>query len=61
MFVPPVVPAVNVLVTLIVDVKQPVPEPNVPELVYVKPVVIAIFNTTVASVVCPKLIVPTPN
>ena len=44
--VPPVVPQVNVLVTLIAaTVNPPVP-------VYVKPVSVAMLNTVVAAVVC---------
>jgi len=53
--VPPVVPKVNVLVTLMSGtVNPPVP-------VYVNPVAVAILNTVVAAVVCDNAIDPVPN
>ena len=53
--VPPVVPQVKVLVLLIAATVNP------PEPVYVKPVSVAILNTTVAAVVCVKLMFVLPN
>ena len=55
------VPNVNVLVTLIVDWKQPVPDPKVPLVVYVKLVVSAILNTVVPSVACARTILVAPK
>ena len=55
------VPKVNVLVTLIVDWKQPVPDPKVPLVVYVKPVAVAILNTVVPSVACARTILVAPK
>ena len=58
---PPVVPKVNVLVTLMVDWKTPVPDPYVPLLVYVKLVAVAMLKFTRANVVVLNTILPVPN
>ena len=52
--VPPVVPYVNILVTVIALLKPPVP-------VHVKLVTFAIDNTTCATDACVSTIEPTPN
>ena len=58
---PPVVPKVNVLVTLMVDWKPPVPDPYVPLLVLVKLVAVAMLKFTRANVVVLNTILPVPN
>ena len=58
---PPVVPNTNVLVVDIVDWKHPVPDPNVPLVVYVKPVAVAIFNTVCNAVVVANIILLEPK
>lgn len=58
---PPVVPKVNVLVTLMVDWKTPVPDPYVPLPVYVKLVAVAMLKFTRANVVVLNTILPVPN
>ena len=58
---PPVVPKVNVLVTLMVDWKPPVPDPYVPLLVLVKLVAMAMLKFTRANVVVLNTILPVPK
>ena len=55
------VPNVNVLVTLIVDRKQPVPDPKVPLVVYVKFVASAILSTVTPAVLCARTILVAPK
>ena len=58
---PATLPKLNVLVTLMVDWKPPVPDPYVPLLVYVKLVAVGMLKFIRANVVVLNTILPVPN